>query len=136
MIHLVYVSTALNEMDDDELLSLLAQARDRNRRQGITGMLLYSNGNFFQVLEGEEKDVGEVYDSILKDKRNHWNIVIVKERISERSFPNWSMGFRKLSENDLRSIDGYSDFMSLTTQEISGNPSLVMGLLLQFRENA
>lgn len=136
MIHLVYVSTALNEMDDDELLSLLAQARDRNRRQGITGMLLYSNGNFFQVLEGEENDVGEVYESILKDKRNHGNIVIVKERISERSFPNWSMGFRKLSENDLRSIDGYSDFMSLTTQEISGNPSLVMGLLLQFRENA
>lgn len=123
-------------MDDDELLSLLAQARDRNRRQGITGILLYSNGNFFQVLEGEENDVGEVYESILKDKRNHGNIVIVKERISERSFPNWSMGFRKLSENDLRSIDGYSDFMSLTTQEISGNPSLVMGLLLQFRENA
>jgi hypothetical protein len=49
---LVYVSSATKPFSPDELSELLAQARVDNAALGITGMLLYSNGNFMQVLEG------------------------------------------------------------------------------------
>ena len=47
------------------LLFLLEQSRTRNQKQHITGMLLYLNGTFIQVLEGAEKDVNEIYAAIV-----------------------------------------------------------------------
>jgi len=82
-------------MSDEDLLLLLEQSRNRNKRQNVTGMLLYVSGNFFQVLEGDIKDVEEIYEAIVKDERNKGNIVILKENIKERTFPNWSMGFEQ-----------------------------------------
>ena len=111
MINLVYTSTATHQMEEDELLCLLEQARDRNKRQNVTGMLLYGTGSFYQVLEGEKEDVEDIYQSIVKDGRNHSNIVILKNEIDERAFPNWSMGFKDLRKETSQSIDGYSDFM-------------------------
>ena len=60
MIHLVYVSSATGKLGETDLLDLLEHSRRRNRALDLTGMLLYAGGNFFQVLEGEEKDVDEV----------------------------------------------------------------------------
>lgn len=57
MIQLIYVSSAVNLMSEDELLDLLAQSSQRNKRKGVTGLLLYAGGNFIQVLEGEQSDV-------------------------------------------------------------------------------
>ncbi|WP_419835757.1 BLUF domain-containing protein [Endozoicomonas atrinae] len=59
MINLVYVSSASRVMDEHELTALLEQSRDRNLRQNVTGMLIYCDGNFFQVLEGEEKVIAQ-----------------------------------------------------------------------------
>ena len=53
MICLIYASSATKAMSQDELKALLAKARTNNQRDNITGMLLYNDGNFLQVLEGE-----------------------------------------------------------------------------------
>jgi len=79
MIHLIYVSSASQEMSEENLLFLLEQSRSRNKRQNVTGMLLYAKGNFFQVLEGEKSDVEEIYEAIENDGRNKGNIVIEKK---------------------------------------------------------
>ena len=50
--HVVYVSTASEPMDDEDLAELLAQSRERNARNDITGMLLYKDSRFIQLLEG------------------------------------------------------------------------------------
>jgi len=49
---LSYTSIASHLMAHDELIQLLQEARENNRKRGITGMLLYMEGCFFQVLEG------------------------------------------------------------------------------------
>lgn len=137
MIHLVYVSSASRDMSKDDLLHLLEQSRNRNQRQNVTGMLLYIGGNFFQVLEGGKNDVEEIYESITKDERNKGNIVILKENIDERTFSGWSMGFKHLTDQNLKSVEGFTEFLDrdIKPEEFATKSDKVLGLLYQFKEN-
>ncbi len=136
MIHLIYVSSATKKMSHAQLLSLLEQSRKRNKRQNVTGMLLHADRNFFQVLEGKKTDVEEIYQSIINDDRNKGNIVITKEKINERTFPDWSMGFNHLNNEDIIKAEGFSDFFYKEPEDFMDVPkNIVMDLLLQFKEN-
>jgi hypothetical protein len=94
LIHLIYVSTASIDYDDDELDRMLESSVRHNTSQHVTGMLLYARGNFIQVLEGEDTAVDETYDRIAKDPRHKGLIVIEREPIKKRDFDQWNMGFR------------------------------------------
>jgi hypothetical protein len=61
MIRLTYASTALKEWSEQELLKLLQDCRTNNGAKNITGILLYANGTFFQVLEGDEATFNSVF---------------------------------------------------------------------------
>ena len=110
MIRLVYASTALKDWSPEELLTLLKTCRKNNSEQDITGILLYSNRTFFQVLEGNEETISKIYATIEKDPR-HKNVTIIeKEQIAERSFPYWSMGFEKIDSKNLHKMPGFNNF--------------------------
>jgi hypothetical protein len=53
--HLVYFSSATKECTKPELQKLLDEARKKNTKLGVTGMLLYKDGNFMQVLKARRK---------------------------------------------------------------------------------
>ncbi|HSM42684.1 MAG TPA: BLUF domain-containing protein, partial [Afifellaceae bacterium] len=59
---LVYVSAAHHLMGDDELTEILETSRARNAAAGITGMLLYKDGSFMQLLEGAKTNVLGTYE--------------------------------------------------------------------------
>lgn len=107
MEYLVYVSTAKKMMEDADLLELLTQSRERNLRQNVTGVLLYSEGTFMQVLEGSKEDVYAIYDSIERDLRHRNIIKLVKGQADKRVFPNWSMAFTSVNAETLELIEGY-----------------------------
>jgi len=107
MIQLVYISTAANSPSEAELLYLLDYARSRNIRKHITGMLLYSNRTYLQLLEGEEEDVLDLYSVICKDPRNEGNVLLSKSEISSRDFPDWGMGFENLESISPNKITGF-----------------------------
>lgn len=136
LIHLAYVSSASHELENEELIELLAQSRDRNSKLKVTGMLLYSKGCFIQVLEGEQPQVQDIYNSILRDDRNRGNTLLLNEEISERAFPSWSMGFRSLGSEDIGKVEGYSEFLELDNKDILDNSVVVMKLLNGFKDNA
>jgi hypothetical protein len=137
MIRLIYVSTAGQYLSEQDLGALLEKAQERNARQNVTGMLLYAGGNFIQVLEGEEKDVEDIYSSIAKDKRNKGHIVMKKESITERNFPEWAMGFKHLQKEGDDKISGYSEFLNreMDPAEIVKNSDAVVNLLYDFKKN-
>lgn len=137
MIHLIYVSSATQKMSESDLFFLLEQSRNRNERLNITGMLLFAGGNFFQILEGPEKDVGEVYESIMNDNRNTNNIIMRKKEITERNFPDWSMGFKHWTDRGKITVKGYSEFMDreMTPHEFSNKPGRVIEMLYEFKKN-
>lgn len=110
MIRLTYASTALKEWSAEDLLLLLKECRTNNSAKNITGILLYTNGTFFQVLEGDEATVKSVYAIIQQDQRHKDVTLIQKEQITERAFPYWSMGFENIDVKELSKMDGLNDF--------------------------
>ena len=132
---LVYVSSATLPFSGEDLRALLATCRKNNAELGVTGMLLYKDGNFMQVLEGDEEAVRGLYDRIETDPRHNGEIVLQQGPAEERQFPDWSMGFRDLTSPEEKSTPGYSEFLNspLTGREFSGNPSRAQRLLLTFK---
>jgi hypothetical protein len=110
LIHLIYASVATRKFATEQLTDLLRQSREPNQRASLTGMLLYSDGNFFQVLEGEPEEVDKLYKKLQQDKRHAQITLIIREPIARRSFGNWSMGFSSVSPEELTKIDGLNDF--------------------------
>jgi hypothetical protein len=93
MVQLVYVSSASKPFEREELERLLAVARASNGRYRITGALMYSDGNFLQVLEGPDDAVQRVYAKICQDPRHRGILCLLSRPIEARSFPDWSMAW-------------------------------------------
>jgi hypothetical protein len=95
MRQLLYASNTSRDVSDAVLDDILASSRRNNAKVGITGLLLYIEGGFMQVLEGESPAVGETFARISKDRR-HWNTMVLLDRNAPRAFGEWSMGFTRL----------------------------------------
>ena len=101
---IVYVSTATRLLTVAELESLLIEARDLNVQNGVTGVLLYCDGNFMQCFEGPETSMQETYQRI-RDSQKHKGIIeLLNERIDVRSFPGWQMGFTQPTKSALLAL--------------------------------
>ena len=111
LFHLIYVSTSVLPMTEDQLETLLRQCRARNGGKRVTGMLLYKNGQFVQVLEGAEPDVMEIFRDIEDDLRHKGVDVLRAEYIQHRDFPDWTMGFANLDKLDPSQMPGYTRFL-------------------------
>jgi hypothetical protein len=70
LIHCIYASAVSRDFETEELEELLQVARENNAKLGLTGMLLYAEGSFFQVLEGPADVVDALYVKIKRDKRH------------------------------------------------------------------
>jgi Sensors of blue-light using FAD len=97
---------------DDGIEELLATARAANAEADITGMLLYVDRGFFQVLEGHPLRIERVFAKIGADPRHERVTQIINEPIARRTFGQWTMGYPKLENQELRSIIGSNDFFS------------------------
>lgn len=115
---IVYLSTATELLTNERaLISILHQWQANNRALGITGVLLYFNGSILQVLEGSQQEVDNLYEAISEDSRHTQVIRLYRSPIEQRSFADWSMGYKTLSGDDL---DQLGDLISF-----DGLPSLV-----------
>ena len=135
MIRLTYASTAINEWGAEELLALLKECRKNNSAKNITGILLYTNGTFFQVLEGDEATVNSIYAAIEHDNRHKEVTLIQKEKITERAFPYWSMGFENIDAKELSNLEGMNDFFEhdFTPSGFVSHKNIIAPLLSHLR---
>lgn len=98
---LVYVSTRKSTCTDEEIEKILASCKKNNPALDITGVLLYSDKRFIQLVEGDAKTIMSLYDKIKGDKRHEDLKMISYGPIREKAFPNWHMGSRKLSGKEV-----------------------------------
>jgi hypothetical protein len=117
-----------------ELEELLTKSRLNNAILGITGILLFNEGSFFQVLEGEKTAVELLYEKISKDKRHNKATKIIMEPIKERSFANWSMGYPELTSEEIANIPGLNDFFTRGNSYLELGEGRAKALLTAFRE--
>ncbi len=90
--NIVYCSTATAGIGSVAVADIIAYARRNNPAHGITGLLVFGGGIFFQWLEGPRDNVRQLYANLCKDPR-HESIVLLSEdeEIRDRLFPDWDM---------------------------------------------
>lgn len=92
-----YVSTANRDLNEEEVAELLDQTQIRNNNKGVNGLLIYSDSNFFEVIEGTKSKIIDLFKCIKEDPR-HRNIMMVFEKeIDKPLFDDKEANF--ISEN-------------------------------------
>lgn len=111
MYQIVYVSTATREYGKDELERILAASRRNNSADGVTGMLCYHGGTFFQMLEGARDKVEAVMKRVAADQRHYGVMVLLEQEVEHRELPDWSMAFSQVSGREAEALDGFSQLL-------------------------
>ncbi len=62
------------------------------------GLLIYSDGNFFQILEGEKEIVKMMFERIKKDSRHHNIIKMLDKEIMQSAFSEYHSSFIVISD--------------------------------------
>lgn len=100
-----YVSTVSSNLNETDIQAILHYSREWNIAHEITGILLYSEGNFFQVLEGDKKLVEDLFKRIENDPRHYDLIRIFQKKIQQEKFTGYKTNFISLdsrfSQNEL-----------------------------------
>lgn len=108
MYELIYSSLAKPGTSANDISEILEISQKYNLDNAITGCLLFYNNEFIQILEGDEKNVIDLFEKIKKDKR-HTNVNLIgKSQKKERDFFDWSMAYRKFDSEESEYI---SDFL-------------------------
>lgn len=135
MFYLIYVSSAVRLMEDDELIALLNQSRENNLSLNVTGMLLYKGGNFMQMLEGERDTVLNLYETIKKDDRHKDVTTIISNPIQKRNFEFWSMGFCNMDKEQGPPKFGEYIDQNLTSRIFHGDSKFAYKFMVMFNRN-
>ncbi len=95
LINLTYVSESRIAADDvaAEIGSILAAAGERNRRDQVTGALLFTGTHFVQTLEGPAPVVAALLAGIERDPRHAGLCVIDRRAVAARGFSHWSLAY-------------------------------------------
>jgi hypothetical protein len=131
---LLYRSEQAYEMDSDDLVKLLLDARAFNRDNGVTGLLLHHQGQFMQLLEGEQHQVQSLYRKIAEDARHRNAAIEVNAPSEHRLFPEWHMGYAEVPEmNGLPALAGAeSELTAMTTLRVLAREHMSAMRLMQF----
>ena len=134
MYYLIYFAYESSPFTPTSLEELLAQARDKNSKYNVTGKLLYVEGTFIQLLEGDKEAVKHIFSSIEKDKRIIALKVVIEGPAKTRYFLDWSMAYEKISLADINQMEqcehpGVKEYLSNATpirllKLIANNPLL------------
>ena len=99
----VYCSRATEGVDDVEVGRIVEAAQRSNFTRGITGVLVFSNGVFFQLIEGPAVQIQKLIATLHLDPR-HCDVVSLdwSEDRRERLYPNWEM--ERVEADDIRAV--------------------------------
>ncbi|PHQ29279.1 BLUF domain-containing protein [Leeuwenhoekiella nanhaiensis] len=91
--YLIYLSDSSNSTTPNAIQDILDNVADWNKELDISGFLVYRDGNFLQLLEGNKNEVLALFSKIKNDKR-HKNVTQILEDESEnRIFSDYESGF-------------------------------------------
>lgn len=136
LLSLIYVSSAVKSLKQSDIVDILRVSRSANAKRDITGILLFKDGNFMQILEGEAANVEELYQKLSKDKRHTGLITLRRMTISTRSFGEWKMGFRDVHGLTDEELIGRSDYLEKSFNDPSyiNSPNAAFRLLESFKK--
>jgi hypothetical protein len=135
LIQVIYVSAARHLFNPAELRELLRLARIKNERLEVTGMLLYHEGSFLQVLEGPPSAVNPLLETIDRDQRHQNLMLLLRREIEARNFADWKMGFVEVVA-EAKSLPGFRDYFKSHSSflDLRGDPKTIERIVDGFRD--
>ena len=106
---LIYVSTAADQLDMEDVVRIIRNAAKRNLRDGVCGVLLYAETRFMQCLEGSAHGVQNAYWRIVNSTAHHGIVEVFNGTVDQRRFASWEWAYRS---------DNQEQFSSLPTQQL------------------
>lgn len=114
---IMYSSSAVGLFSPEDLDQLMRKARHKNAHFGVTGCLIYHDGNIIQYLEGSKASVDFIYGSIVNDSRHHDIHLLCNGPVDSRAFKDWTMALRYIPENRLRDYSTVYDLFEDMMEE-------------------
>jgi len=133
----IYSSTATKRIMKSDLYIILREARMNNKKSGVSGFLLFSDGTFIQALEGEEEVVKSIMGKISNDSRHDSLNILQEKNINERSFQNWEMAYVSPSPRDMATWSGLHNTTTLqdVILMIQKSPDIMANILPNLLQN-
>jgi transcriptional regulator GlxA family with amidase domain len=93
---IIYMSRFTRILDDDELASLFDTAAEKNRKAGITSVLLHDSRRLIQAIEGKRDTIATLMATLESDPRHHQISLVHRSAIQARQFDPWHMRAARL----------------------------------------
>ncbi len=126
LVRLLYASRAAAPLTASIVDSILDRSRENNPKQGITGILCFSDDLFIQVLEGGRNEVCELYNAIVRDPRHLDVRLLSYEEIPERRFGGWTMGQVNIAKVNPTLLLKYAEHAVLDPLTCSGRATMAL----------
>ena len=128
-----YLSVAAENLSEEQIDELFEYTAMRNNECQVSGILLHSIGRFFQVLEGNEDYVKDLFNRIQKDKRHDDILILFEGKTAHPLFLKYNSKFNLLkTTDDLKRIEAYLNANQThpTTDRVKRilEPFLLMGM--------
>ena len=123
MFEIVYRSKATSVFSEQDLKSLLLQARSANEANDITGLLVFDGVFFVQIIEGGKRNCELLYEKIRNDDR-HQDVETLWSQgansLNTRTFSEWSMGYTHTAPGALRTdTEFWHEYMNANRDDLS-----------------
>lgn len=121
----MYVSTARPGISQESIYELMQKTKKFNDSKGIDGLLLFSEGNFLQVIEGEKEEILKLWDRIQKDP-DHYNVIRIFDRstparVSEGYKCDFVTAYSAAGKTTYHDCSGYLEGFDPVTQKVLEN---------------
>ncbi len=110
---IIYSSQASRALSLTELERILVDARAGNQRRQVTGALVYVDGVFLQILEGDRDTVRALMDRIAADTRHGLVKVFYEAEIEQPLFSSWHMAFLNATPDQCAEWAGLAGDLSI-----------------------
>ena len=125
---LIYLSENRIDRADGSMLrqlgSIMATSQRNNAAAAITGALIFDDGWFLQVLEGDRRAVWRTFERIAADERHGGTLLVEMVDVSARLFGNWWMGLAVRSAATSSLFRPHERFGVFSPVEMSGRQVL------------
>ena len=105
---IIYVSKAADNVGHQDILDILTQSWKFNHNSYISGMLVYDNGYFIQLIQGPIKTIDKLFARISKDPRHHHIKTLGEEQLHLRDCNGWGIGVfneQEIAESIYQALD-------------------------------
>ena len=130
---LLYSSDASPDLDEAEIDTLIETSKQNNMAKGISGLLIYMNRCFLQLLEGEEQKVRELYGKISRDPRHTEPFVYHEQHAVQKAYGSWMTGYRQPMVGSLDRTSPNSQTIARKIQSLAmGKPLWIRSAVMMF----